>query len=270
MAHRLGQPTLALGFLAGHIGHVLSDALDAERVQSHFIRIPGQTRIDVTVVDAAGHATSLYGPGPAVPAGALAQLDETVACWLQPATILVLAGSLLPGVPDDLYARYIELARRRGVRTFLDTGGAALQQGVAALPNLVKPNRSEAAALLGRALPDESAVREGALELRARGIGTVIISMGAQGAICASEQGTWKAVPPEVEHRSTVGSGDSMVAGIAVALAQGNDVLTGLRLGTAAGAATAMAAGTTLGGGDVVARLLPEVELVPLDRREAA
>ena len=118
--------------------------------------------------------------------------------------------------------------------------------------------------LLGRPLRDQAAVVEGARELVARGIPTVVISLGAQGAICASSQGVWKATPPEVESRSTVGSGDSLVAGIAVALARGEDIVEGLRLGTAAGAATAMTPGTALDTEEEILALLPSVSVEPV------
>ena len=92
----------------------------------------------------------------------------------------------------------------------------------------------------------------------------VVISLGAQGAICASSQGAWKATPPEAESRSALGSGDSLVAGIAVALARGEDIVEGLRLGTAAGAATAMTPGTALDTEEEILALLPSVSVEPV------
>ena len=147
----------------------------------------------------------------------------------------------------------------------------AVSEGVAALPDVIKPNSLEAAALLGRPLPDEAAVLDGAIELHERGIATVVISMGSRGAICVSQGGAWKVLPPPVARISTVGSGDSMVAGLAVAMARGEPLIEGLRLGAAAGAATAMTPGTMLGTAEEVTRLLPLVEILPLalSRRDA-
>ncbi|MBC7170882.1 MAG: hypothetical protein H5U40_00555 [Polyangiaceae bacterium] len=85
MAHRLGWPTIAFGFLAGETGNIVRSALEAEGVQAHFGPVPGQTRINVTVVERAGSASSFYGPGPAVPPDALASLDGYIRFWL-PAT----------------------------------------------------------------------------------------------------------------------------------------------------------------------------------------
>jgi 1-phosphofructokinase len=265
VVHRLGWPTIAFGFLAGDTGNIVEKALRAERVQYHFVRTAGQTRINVTVIDSSGRATSFFGPGPPIGAEALESLDGLVQFWLRAGGVLVLAGSLPPGVPEDAYASYVRAARRAGVKVLLDADGNALRQGVRAGPDLIKPNVAEAEGLLERRLPDESAVLQAARELVARGIGIVVISMGGQGAICATRDGAWRVRPPAVERRSTVGSGDSMVAGLAVALARGDDIVVGLKLGAAAGAATAASEGTALGTPHDIAMLLPAVVIEAID-----
>jgi fructose-1-phosphate kinase PfkB-like protein len=136
-----------------------------------------------------------------------------------------------------------------------------MRSGVSAGPDLIKPNVAEAERLLQRSLPDEEAVVQAARALVARGIETAIISMGARGAICATARQTWRVRPPAVKKQSTVGAGDSMVAGVAVALARGGDIETALKLGTAAGAATAASAGTGLGTAEDVMKLRDGVEL---------
>ncbi len=261
MAHRLGWPTIAFGFLAGDTGNIVERALRAENVPFHFVRVPGQTRVNHTVVDEQGKATSFYAEGPEVPVEARDQLDTLLQFWLQGGRVLVLAGSTPPGMPDDTYARYVRDARDRGLKVILDTHGEPLKLGIEARPDLVKPNRAETEQLLGRALPDEAAVIEAADEIRARGAGAVVISMGAGGAICAEGGRRWKILPPRVEAKSTVGSGDSMVAGVAVALARGDSLEQGLRVGTAAGAATAASTGTSLGTASDVAALVDQVRL---------
>jgi len=262
MAHRLGWPTMAFGFLAGDIGRFAEHALDDEGVPHHFVRVPGQTRLNVTVLDrASGTATSLFGPGPPIEEARLAQLEEVMSFWLQTGRILVVAGRLPPNVRPNFYASYVRLAASMGVRTILDAEGEPLHLGMLARPFLIKPNVAEAEGLLGRALPDLKAVCQAVIELRQRGIEVVVISMGADGAVCGCGERVWRAVPPKVDRRSTVGSGDSLVAGLAVAIARGDEVLEGLRLGTAAGAATAAALGTAMGSAEEVAALLPRVQI---------
>lgn len=265
VVQRLGWPSIAFGFLAGDTGNLIRDALTEEGVQFHFVAIPGQTRINVTVVDAAGQATSFFEPGPSATEGAVAELDRLVRAWLPACRVLVLAGSLPPGAPADLYAELTRAAHQAKVTVFVDAHGAALRDAVTAGPDLVKPNVEEAEGLLGRRLADDAAIVAAARELVDRGAGTAIISMGRRGAVCARGRRAWRVQAPEVERRSTVGSGDAMVAGLAVALARGDDIEAGLILGTAAGAATAMSDGTALGRLEDIERLEPEVRVEPLD-----
>lgn len=263
MVHRLGWPTIAFGFLGGEIGRLAEHALENEGVPYHFVQVPGQTRLNVTIVDeATNSATSLYGPGPAVDCNHLDRLSELIRFWLKAGKVLVLAGSLPKDVPNGLYAEYIKQAHEVGLEdVILDTDGEGFRLGVAAKPFLIKPNVSEAERMLGRSLPDLAAIACAAREIQDRGIAVVVISMGGQGAVCASGGHVWHVVPPKVQLRSTVGSGDSLVAGLAVARARGDEVIDGLRLGTAAGAATAMTAGTSLGHAEDVAALVPQVEI---------
>jgi 1-phosphofructokinase family hexose kinase len=259
VAHRLGWPSVALGFLAGETGAIVEQALRAEGVLHHFVEVSGLTRVNVNLIDGAGAATSFYGPGPAVSSPDLSALDGIVRRWMRGGRVLVLAGSLPPGMSDDAYAGFIATAHEHGIAVILDAHGEPLRLGVAARPDVIKPNVREAERLLGRSLPDEAAVIAAARELSLCGIRTVVISMGAEGAVCASGARAWRVRSPPVEARSTVGSGDSMVAGIAIGLARGDAVVDGLRLGAAAGAATAMTRGTALGTADEVAELLPRV-----------
>lgn len=265
MAHRLGWPTMALGFVAGGVGTLIESALDEEGVPHRFIRIDGQTRIDVVVVENALHrSTAIYGPGPEVGDAARDRLDAVLDRWFNAARVLLLAGSLPPGLPADYYAATIERARAAGLRVILDAAGEALEKGIAARPHMIKPNIAEAEELLGRQLRDDMAVAGAARELVGRGVETVVISMGGAGAMCAKGNNVWRVIPPRVEVMSAVGSGDSFVAGMAIAFASGSDIVEGLRTGAAAGAATAMTPGTTLGAASDVARLIRAVRIEPL------
>ncbi len=264
MVHRLGWPTIAFGFVAGETGTMIEKALDQEEVPYHFVRIPGQTRVSVTVVGSGDQATSFFAPGPSITPAALDALSRLVRFWLQGGRVLVLAGSLPPGVPERTYADFIDAARAVGVKVILDADGAALHHGISAHPDLMKPNLAEAEALIGHHLADLDAILRTGRDLVRGGVGTVVISMGAEGAVCIQGGRAWRAIPPAIERRSTVGAGDAMVAGLAVALARGDDIEQGLRLGTAAGAAAAMSPGTGLGTMEDVALLLPGVQIEAL------
>jgi 1-phosphofructokinase family hexose kinase len=231
-------------------------------VAHRFAWVSGETRLDAIVVDEAGHkSTKLYDRGPEIDPTSLDALLDDIGRWLPACRVLVAAGSLPPGVPHDVYVRLLGEASRLGVKTILDADGETLRLGLAGKPSLIKPNLEEAEALLGRPLADLPAVAAAARELLGHGLRAAVISMGARGSICATARQVLHAVAPPVELRSTVGSGDSLVAGLAVALAAGEDVAEGLRLGTAAGAATAMTTGTQLGTQEDIERLKPLVEI---------
>ena len=264
MVHRLGCPTIALGLVGGDAGDMIEKALAKEGVQHHFVRVAGETRINFTLVEASGVASSFYAPGPDASPDALAALERMLEVWMRAGRVLVLAGSLPPGVPTGAYAKYVRAAREAGLRVFLDASGDALREGLDAQPDLIKPNAEEAEELLGRRLDGEAAVIGAARELAQRA-GMVVISMGSKGSVCARGGDAWRIASPKIERRSTVGSGDSMVAGIAVAMARGDGVEAALALGTAAGAATAMSLGTSLGTAADVAALVSRVRVERVD-----
>lgn len=269
VARRLGRATLAMGFAGGPTGEMLRADLDAEGVPHDFVTVAEPTRLNVMIYErGSGRRSRLYLPGPHVDAAALAALRERLLAV--PRATVVVGGSLPPGLAAETYRELVAALVARGARTIVDAAGAALRAALAAGPALVKPNVEEASELLGRALDGDDDVLAAALELRARGARYAVVSQGGDGAIGAGPDGCWKALPPPVLARSTVGSGDSMVAGLAIALDEGRGLDDGLRLGTACGAATAMTAGTHLCRAEDVERLLPRVRIVPIAARSSS
>ncbi len=151
------------------------------------------------------------------------------------------------------------------MRTIVDTSGTPLAHALAARPLLVNPSLEEAEKLLGRPLPDTASVVAAAHELQERGAAFVVISRGEDGAIGLDAEGAWEARPPAVAACSTVGSGDSMVAALAIAFNEGLPFAEGLRLGSTDGAATAMTHGTQLRDPLEVERLLGAVVVRKLE-----
>lgn len=262
---RLGRQTIALGFTGGITGALLRTRLDEEGVMHAFDEVGELTRLNVMIFeDSTGRSTRLYLPGPPVPPEKLEALRVRLA-HVQGGSLVVMGGSLPPGVPETIYAEFVAWLASRGVQSIVDASGRPLELALAARPLLVKPNREEAEELLGRALPDDEAVAAAAREIAAHGAVNVVISLGAEGAIGLGPEGAWKAVPPAVAARSAVGSGDSMVAGLAIALNEGSGLREGLRLGTATGAATAMTPGTHLCDPETVSALIERVSIAALD-----
>lgn len=243
---RLGRDTLALGFAGGVTGGLLLRKLDEESVPHAFFDVADETRVNIMIYERGSERRSrLYLPGARVERGQLEALQARLD-GLSSGSVVIFGGSVPPGLPKSIYRDFIRTLNARGVRTIVDTSGEALAAALEAQPALIKPNVTEASELLGHPLLSDVEVLAAARELRARGAEQVVISQGARGAIGLNADGAWKALPPKVQARSTVGSGDSMVAGLAIALDEGKPLIEGLRLGTATGAATAMVPGTRL------------------------
>lgn len=261
---RLGGPTLALGFAAGVTGALIRARLDAEGVPHALDEVAGLTRINVMLLERR-HArrTRLYLPGPRVTLADLARVRARLERCMA-GDVVVLAGSVPPGLPLTVYGELVEWLHSRGVRAVVDASGAALESALLAKPELIKPNVEEAVELLGRPIADDDDALAAAATFRSLGAERVVISQGARGAIGLDATGAWKVHAPAVLVRSTVGSGDSMVAGLAMALADGRGLAEGLRLGAAAGAATSMVRGTQLCAPAEVERLLSDVSVVAL------
>ena len=210
------------------------------------------TRSNLTVVEPDGTTTKFNEPGPQLDGGEVEALVAAVGTSLAGATWLVAAGSLPRGVAPDLHARLVTEAAARGIATAVDTSGPALLAAVDAGATLVKPNTEELADAVGRPLADLGDVVAAAQELRTRGAGTVIASLGADGAVLVDAAGALFAAAPPVTARSTVGAGDCFLAGFLAATVNGGDRLDALRSAVAYGTAAVQLPGTTVPGPDQV------------------
>ncbi|MEQ4573325.1 MAG: 1-phosphofructokinase [Gammaproteobacteria bacterium] len=218
-----GIPTAALGVLGADNDGAFR-ALFAQRgIADGCLRVPGQTRTNIKLVDdAGGETTDVNLPGLVLGDGELDAVRERLDALLAPGMPVVLSGSLPSGLPADAWARLQARAAQAGARVLLDTSGDALASALdaagGALPYAIKPNRHELETLAGTSLPDRAAWLDAARALVGRGIALVAISMGAEGALFVDRDGAAIARPPRLAAGSTVGAGDAMVAGIAAAL----------------------------------------------------
>jgi 1-phosphofructokinase len=209
-----GVPVLATGFLGRPNAGLFESFLDEEGIAHDFVAVPGTTRTGIKIVDEdAGATTDINFSGFEVSGEDLRALEDRVAGAAAPGRWVVLAGSLPAGAPAATYRRLAELVRERGGHVALDTSGPALREAIAAGPDLVKPNREELEELSGRRLGDRDALVDAAEELMRGGVATVVVSLGADGALFARDGDTAFATPPPVRVASTVGAGDAMVAG---------------------------------------------------------
>ena len=248
----LGTDSTALGFAAGFTGDALTTYLTDRGIRARFIRLPdGLTRINLKLkTEAVGREeTEINAAGPTVPPASLTALLQELDT-LTTGDFLVLAGSIPPSLPRDLYRRIMAQLAGRGIRFVVDAEGEALTATLPYRPFLIKPNRAELEGLAGRTLATEDDLRSAAQALQRAGAQNVLISLGGDGALLLDESGAFhRAQAVRVAPVNTVGAGDSMVAGFLAGLADGytgtqtddhsSAYAHALRLGIAAGGATA-------------------------------
>ncbi|MEU1009521.1 1-phosphofructokinase family hexose kinase [Streptomyces sp. NPDC005890] len=207
----LGHAVTLTGFAGGPTGQVLREALaGAPGPVDALVAISGATRRTIAVVDElTGDTTQLNEPGPQITPGEWGAFLDRYEELLAGASAVALCGSLPPGVPVGAYANLVRTARTAGVPVLLDTSGEPLRRGVAARPDIIKPNADELAELTGSHEPLRATQ-----DARRRGAHAVVASLGPAGLLAATPEGRWHAVPPVHELGNPTGAGDSAVAGL--------------------------------------------------------
>ncbi|MCG3174533.1 MAG: Tagatose-6-phosphate kinase [Myxococcota bacterium] len=244
---RLGAPTLAIAVAGGHTGKLLGDLLDEENVKHRLVPVPGDTRLGIILTDLReGTQTRVSAPGPNMTMHSLDELRRTLHEELGRSKMMVCGGTLPPGVPLDLYNTLVEDARAKGVPVVVDTDGELLIAVVQAKPFLIKPNVHELSRLVERTLHDRNDVLRAGKSLLDKGLEQLVVSMGKDGAFWIDRRNVFHGKGPDVRAESSVGAGDSMIAGILYGLYNGMAPDVALRWGVAAGTAAVITRGTVL------------------------
>jgi len=260
--HEMGGRTTAYGFVGGPDGRILEILLDEEGVPFSFTPIEQETRTNFIVTETkASHQTRIDAPGPRISKKELERFIAKLRRIYPSPDLMVIGGSVPPGIPVNIYYDLVMEAKGYGIRTIVDSEGQWLEEGIRASPYLVKPNVREAEELLKVELSTEEAIIKGALELVETGIEVVVISRGKEGIIAATKERIIKAVPPPVKVRSTVGAGDCAIAGLALKLAYGEPLVEACRLAVAMGSAAVLTPGTELCHKTDVEKLLPQIKV---------
>src|SRR2546430_10081338 len=229
-----GHDTAVTGYLGQANVAIFEQFFAAKGINDCFVRIPGNTRINVKVVDEVNQQTTdINMPGQTPPQEAMGTLLETIEQLATTCDWFVLSGSLPPDVPATIYATIIARLKRQKKRIILDTSDDALREGIQAGPTIVKPNIDELQHLIGHPLTSEAEIQQAAHQLLTEDIELVVVSMGRQGAMLVEQATTLIAAPPEVTVKKTFGAGDAMVAGLVTAQIQGLSLADCGRLATA-------------------------------------
>jgi len=260
--HELGGKTVAYGFIGGIDGETLKHLLKQQGVPFEFTSIKGEIRSNFIIADLETcRQTRIDAPGPNIMRHELQKLVQKIRHISPKPDFLVFAGSVPPAVPDDIYRQLIESAKNNGIKTVLDSDNKWLKEGINAKPNVIKPNIHEAEELLETPLKSETAIVNALKLLIDKGIEVAVISRGKQGLMACNGDTVLKAIPPEVEVRSTVGAGDSTIAGLVLKLNEGLGLDEACRWAVAAGTAATLTPGTELCRREDVEMLLPKVKI---------
>lgn len=243
-AHTLGCPVLATGPLGGRSGQIVVDLAQTENFPADWYWLSaGDTRTCLLINHADNDATVINEPGPTLSSKDWAGLTNHINHLAKTSKAVAFAGSLPPGIPPESFAALCGSLAAGGRAVYVDTSAAAL---ASLLKNpdgvCIKVNEKELAAGFGltEAAPPLSQTIDTGKVLLSRGAALVVVTLGRRGALAITPNGVWQATPPPMAVISTVGSGDSMLAGLAVARLEAQPLETALAFGVACGSANAM------------------------------
>lgn len=245
---RLNVNSVAIFPSGGLTGQMLEKLLREEHINHQAIVTENPTRQNFIVVDRSTQEQYRYG----MPAVALHQKEEreilsTIRNLTPKPKFIIISGGMPPGVSDDFIAKAARIAKQDDAKLVVDTSGEALRYAVEEGVYLLKPNQNELSKLTGIEINDEQSIAEAAQQIVDKGkCEIVVVSLGEKGAYIATKEYSELIEAPKVPKRSTVGAGDSMVAGIVYGCEKGWDIKQMVRMGVACGSAATMNPGTEL------------------------
>ncbi|MCY7163600.1 1-phosphofructokinase [Streptococcus mitis] len=232
---RLDIPNTATGFIGGFTGKFITDTLAEEEIETCFVQVAEDTRINVKIK--ADQETEINGTGPNVEPAQLEELKAILSSLTAEDTV-VFAGSSAKNLGNVIYKDLIALTRKTGAQVVCDFEGQTLIDSLDYQPLLVKPNNHELGAIFGVKLESLDEIENYARQLLAKGAQNVIISMAGDGALLVTSEGAYFAKPIKGTVKNSVGAGDSMVAGFTGEFVKSKDAVESFKWGVACGTAT--------------------------------
>ena len=261
--HSFGARTVALLTAGGEAGAKIEQSLAGMGFPFETVRVKADSRTNLTISDRQGLTIKLNEVGAPLEKDEIRALMKLLEARLTKARWLMICGSLQPGIPPHLYCEMLFMARKRGVRTLLDSDGDALNHALEAKPTAIKPNQQEAERLLGRAIITRSQSLDALERIRAMGPEMVILSLGSRGALAASPEGVFEVVPPRLDVLCPIGSGDALAAAFVWAMNKKKAFYESVRWGVATGTATATLPGISFPAFDRVKEIYKQVQVRP-------
>lgn len=257
-----GAEVVATGFVGGHAGNYIEDALKPFGIQSEFYHVKEESRSCINIWDEVnGVQTEFLEPGFTLSEEDFRGFEEKFRSLLPEAEVVAMSGSVPKGLDGTAYQRLVKLVKDAGKPVILDTSGKLLEMGIQALPTLIKPNIDEIRMLTGKTCENIRDIVDAAKEIHKKGVEFVAVSLGAEGSLVVGEEGIFRALVPKIDAVNTVGCGDSMIAGFAIGLKERLSLEEMLRKASAISAASAMREETGFFVMEDMEKLLPQIQI---------
>ncbi len=246
-------------------GDSVRNFLDSRGIENHCVEVKGELRTNVKIYDPSSNITTeINEKGADISEKALDSLIKTILTTVKKGDVFVMSGSVPSGVSRNIYAELITLLKELGAYTILDADGDLLANGIKARPNMIKPNRDELSALLGKEIQSIEEAVSAAKELCSLGIESVCVSLGKYGSVLVRGDQVLHAYNDLKEIKGTVGAGDSMVAGFAIGVAENLSAKEALHMASACAAGSISLPSTELCTFDLYNEMLDNVNLLSL------
>lgn len=257
----LGERVQLVGLVDAAHRNLICRRMSERGVLFHGVEVTGELRHCMALRDASGRITEILGQGPLLSQSECDGLLRDFRRSVDESDLVILSGSLPRGFAATVYAELASYAKGAGLRCLVDASGEVMRHAVEVRPFLIKPNRDEIGELRQTPVNDLDGAVASVRNLLAQGVTMPVVTLGALGAIAGNETGIWHAELSLDQVRNTVGSGDCLLAGLAVGVARGMNVEDTLRLAAACGAANAQGEETGFAERRAVEALLPQVRV---------
>jgi len=239
---QLKGKVICLGYIGGKQGLKFKDYLEKEKIPAEVVEIGSDLRICTTLIDeATGNITEITEPGGFVSTGEKVLFKQIFNYYIFKASALVLSGTIPPGESMEIYNELINLAKQRGVLTFLDTSGEAARKSLLASPDIFKVNRAELGEICGKDIKSKEEIVSEAWKLKKiYGVKTILITNGASEVVGVTDKDSYLVIPPKVKVINSIGSGDAFSAGYIYSFIKHRLVEESLLVGTACGTANTL------------------------------
>ena len=260
-----GAEVVATGFVGGHAGAYIEDALKPFGINSAFYHVGAESRSCINIWDEINQVqTEFLEPGFTLTDEDFAGFEEKFRGLVKEAKVVAMSGSVPKGLDGTAYQRLVKIVKDAGIPVILDTSGRLLEMGIEAAPTMIKPNIDEIRMITGKHCDDIQDIINAAKEIHAKGVEIVAVSLGGDGSIVVGDEGIFRARVPKIDAVNTVGCGDSMIAGFALGLSKGLSLPETLKLASAISAAAAMREETGFFVIEDMEKLFPQIEITKL------